>query len=63
MDTILENAHLRFILLLTNVIKRLDIIAAHICISIAFTLSPKKYFNGKFCFNCLKRSSIYHLFL
>jgi len=26
----------------------------------AFSLSPKKYFNGKFCFNCLNSNSICH---
>ena len=27
----------------------------HICISMALRLSPRKYFNGKFCFNFLKK--------
>ena len=30
----------------------------HICISMALTLSPRKYFNGKFCFNFLKSDSM-----
>ena len=30
----------------------------HICISMALALSPRKYFNGKFCFNFLKSDSI-----
>jgi hypothetical protein len=50
-----EKAHLRLILILTSVINKLASMAAHICISIAFSLSPKKYFNGKFCLSCLKK--------
>ena len=53
-DTRFENAHLHLILLFTKVISRLANIAVHIWISIAFSLSPRKYFNGKFCFSCLK---------
>ena len=30
----------------------------YICISMALTLSPRKYFSGKFCFSFLKRHSI-----
>ena len=32
----------------------------HICILIAFSLSPKKYLSGKFCLSCLNNSSICH---
>ena len=47
-DTRLENAQLRFTLLRTSVINRLASIAVQIWISMAFSLSPRKYFNGKF---------------
>jgi len=30
----------------------------YICILIAFSLSPKKYFNGKFCFNYLNPNGV-----
>ncbi len=53
MDTILEKAHLRLILLLTSITNRLAGIADHICISVAFSLSPRKYLSGKFCLSCL----------
>ena len=35
-----------FTLLRTSMRSRLAIIAVHICIAMAFTLSPRKYFNG-----------------
>src|SRR5699024_12581280 len=57
METILEKAQGRFILLLTRLSNRLANIAAQICISMAFSLSPRKYFNGKFCLSCLKSNS------
>src|SRR5450759_143554 len=62
MDTMFEKAHLRLILILTSVINKLASIAAHICISIAFSLSPKKYCSGKFCLSCLKVLYISQLF-
>lgn len=63
MDSIFEKAQLRFSLLLTRVINKLASIAAHICITMAFSLSPRKYFRGKFCLSCLKSNSICHRFL
>ena len=44
----------------TNEINKLASIAAQICISIAFSLSPRKYLSGKFCLSCLNNSSICH---
>lgn len=38
-----------------TITKRLMIKTHHIWIWIAFSLSPKKYFSGKFCFSCLKK--------
>ena len=32
----------------------------HICISMALTLSPRKYFSGKFCLSFLKNMGIIH---
>ena len=54
----LENAHRRFTLRLTTVSSRFAIRHTHICDSMALTLSPQKYFSGKFCFNCLNSYSI-----
>ena len=62
-DTKFENAHFRFIFDLTILTSKFAIILAQIWISIAFWLSPKKYFNGKFCFNCLNNVSICQRFL
>ena len=52
-ETMFEKAQLFLTLLLTRLTKRLANMANHIWISIALTLSPRKYFNGKFCFSCL----------
>jgi hypothetical protein len=62
-DVRFENAQLRLTLLLTNVMSRFASNAAQIWDSMAFSLSPRKYLRGKFCFNCLKSSSICQLFL
>ena len=50
-----ENDQLLWILLLTRLINRLASIATQIWISMALTLSPRKYLSGKFCFICLKK--------
>ena len=63
-ETIFEKAQLFLTLLLTKLTKRLANMANHIWISIALTLSPRKYFNGKFCFSCLNKlwKALHNLF-
>src|SRR5574344_1511995 len=53
-----ERLHLRLTCLLTTSISSHAIILTHICILMAFWLSPRKYFNGKFCFRRLNSVSI-----
>ena len=53
-----ENDQLRFSLLFISVSSKFASSAAQIWISMAFSLSPRKYFNGKFCFSCLNSNSI-----
>ena len=53
--TKLENASLDFDLCCSTFISRYAIIVTQIWILMAFSLSPRKYFRGKFCFTFLMR--------